>query len=73
MLRDANGQDIHIPIKDLDELVASKVSLMPDNVMAQLSYDQFIDLVAFLKNRAAQESLRGCRWISTWPGLMPAT
>jgi hypothetical protein len=32
---------------------------MPDNVISQLTYDQFIDLVAFLKDRAAQESLRG--------------
>jgi putative membrane-bound dehydrogenase-like protein len=59
VLRDANARDIRIPTRDLDELIASKVSLMPDNVIAQLSYDQFIDLVAFLKNRQAQESLRG--------------
>jgi hypothetical protein len=32
---------------------------MPDNVISQLSYDQFIDLLAFLKSRGAQESLRG--------------
>jgi putative membrane-bound dehydrogenase-like protein len=59
VLRDANARDIRIPVKDLDDLTASKVSLMPDNVIAQLSYDQFIDLVAFLKSRTAQESLRG--------------
>jgi putative heme-binding domain-containing protein len=59
VLRDANARDIRIATKDLDELTVSKVSLMPDNVIAQLSYDQFVDLVAFLKNRAAQESLRG--------------
>ena len=59
VLRNANARDIRIPTKELDELTVSKVSLMPDNVIAQLSYDQFIDLVAFLKNRAAQESLRG--------------
>jgi putative membrane-bound dehydrogenase-like protein len=59
VLRDASARDIRIPVKELDDLVASKVSLMPDNVIAQLTYDQFIDLVAFLKNRQAQESLRG--------------
>src|SRR5438445_5199305 len=47
VLRDANARDIRIPTKELDELTASKVSLMPDNVIAQLSYEQFIDLVAF--------------------------
>ena len=44
---------------DLDVLKPSKLSLMPDNVVSQLSYDQFIDLIAFLKSRGEQESLRG--------------
>jgi quinoprotein glucose dehydrogenase len=59
VLRDANAQDIRIATKDLDELAMSKQSLMPDNVIAQLTFDQFIDLVAFLKDRKTQESLRG--------------
>jgi putative membrane-bound dehydrogenase-like protein len=58
VLRDAGARDVHIATKDLEELVASKLSLMPENVVGQLSYDQFIDLVAFLKDRKAQESLR---------------
>ena len=58
VLRDANAKDVHIATEDLEELVASKQSLMPDNVIGQLTYDQFIDLVAFLKDRKAQESLR---------------
>jgi hypothetical protein len=32
---------------------------MPEDALAQLSYDQLIDLLAFLKSRAEQESLRG--------------
>jgi hypothetical protein len=32
---------------------------MPDNVVGQLTYDQFIDLISFLKDQKAQESLRG--------------
>ncbi len=59
VLRDANARDVHIAANDIDELKASPVSLMPDNVIAQLKYDEFIDLVAFLKDRKAQESLRG--------------
>jgi putative membrane-bound dehydrogenase-like protein len=59
VLRDANARDVRIATKDLDELKPSRQSLMPDNVVAQLTYDEFIDLVAFLKDRKAQESLRG--------------
>ncbi len=59
VLRDSEARDIRIASKDLDSLEASKQSLMPDNVVAQLSYDDFIHLVAFLKDRSAQESLRG--------------
>jgi putative heme-binding domain-containing protein len=59
VLRDANGRDIRIPKAELDEVQASKVSLMPENAVGQLSFEQFIDLLAFLKDRKAQESLRG--------------
>ena len=59
VLKDANAKEIHVPTADVEELTASKQSLMPDNVISQLSFDQFIDLVAFLKDRAAQESLHG--------------
>ena len=59
VIRDANGKDVRIVRDDIDELAATKVSLMPEGVVAQLTFDQFIDLVSFLKNREAQESLRG--------------
>ncbi len=58
-IRDANGKDVVIAKKDLDELKPSPVSLMPDNVVSQLGYEQFIDLLAFLKSQKEQESLRG--------------
>ncbi len=58
-IRDANGMDTTIARKDLDDIKPSPVSLMPDNVVSQLGYDQFIDLLAFLKSRREQESLRG--------------
>ena len=58
VLRDASGKDVRIATKELESLKASKKSLMPDDVVAQLTYEQFIDLVAFLKDRAEQESLR---------------
>jgi putative membrane-bound dehydrogenase-like protein len=59
VLRDATGTDIRIAKGDLDTLVASKTSLMPDDVVRHLDFNQFLDLVAFLKNRQAQEALRG--------------
>ena len=59
VLREASGNDVHVPKSDVEEFEASKKSLMPDNVVSQLTFDQFIDLVAFLKDRSAQESLRG--------------
>ncbi len=59
VIREATGRDVKIARKDLDKLTASKLSLMPDNVVSQLSYEQFVDLVAFLKSRKEQESLRG--------------
>jgi quinoprotein glucose dehydrogenase len=58
-IRESTGRDVKIARKDLDELSAQRQSLMPDNVVSQLSYDQFIDLLAFLKSRKEQESLRG--------------
>ena len=58
-LKESTGKEIRIPKSQVEEIEASKQSLMPDNVISQLSFDQFIDLVAFLKDRAAQESLRG--------------
>ena len=58
VLREATGKDVRLVKEDLDSLTPSSVSLMPDNAVAQLSYEQVIDLLAFLKNRAAQESLR---------------
>jgi putative membrane-bound dehydrogenase-like protein len=59
VLRDPNGRDIRLAKSDLDEVTASKVSLMPENSVSQLSFEQYIDLLAFLKDRKAQESLRG--------------
>jgi len=59
LLRDANGRDVRVGKDDVGSLAPSKVSLMPDNVVSQLSYEQFIDLLAFLKSRKEQEALRG--------------
>jgi putative membrane-bound dehydrogenase-like protein len=59
VLKESTGKEVRIAKSDLEEVEVSKQSLMPDNVLSQLSFDQFIDLVAFLRDRSAQESLRG--------------
>src|SRR5262249_30413848 len=59
VLREATGRDVRLRVKDLEQLKALKTSLMPDNVVSQLSFTEFLDLVAFLKDQKAQESLRG--------------
>jgi quinoprotein glucose dehydrogenase len=59
VLRDAQGKDIRIAAADIEELAPTRTSLMPDNVVTQLTLEQFLDLVAFLKSRPAQESVRG--------------
>lgn len=59
VLREATGRDNRIMKTDLDTLAPSKISLMPDNALSQLSYDQVLDLIAFLKSKKEQESLRG--------------
>jgi putative heme-binding domain-containing protein len=57
VLRDSTGANYRIAMKDVDSLTAMKTSLMPADVIKVLTFDQFIDLLAFLKNRKVQESL----------------
>jgi quinoprotein glucose dehydrogenase len=59
ILRDVTGKDVRIAAAELEEVVASKKSLMPDDVVRHLSFGEFIDLVAFLRDRKSQEELRG--------------
>ena len=60
VLRDAQGKDVTIPAGDVDKQAASKTSLMPDGAYSLLSLDELADLVAFLADGKAQESLRTC-------------
>src|SRR5205085_5922737 len=59
VLRDPTGKEVRIAARDLDSLVVSKKSLMPDDVVKHLTFNQFLDLVAFLRDRGAQEAVRG--------------
>jgi putative heme-binding domain-containing protein len=72
VIRDAQGRDTRIAKDEVESLAPSKLSLMPDNVVSQITYDQFIDLLAFLKSRQQQESLRGLVVDTTVSGPFPA-
>ncbi|AMV28344.1 HEAT repeat protein [Gemmata sp. SH-PL17] len=72
VIRDANGRDNRIAKDEIEALTPSKLSLMPDNVVSQITFEQFIDLLAFLKSKAEQESLRGLVVDSTVAGPFPA-
>lgn len=45
---DAQGTVIRVPKTDIEEMKALPTSLMPDNVVASISKEQFADLVAYL-------------------------
>ena len=76
VLRGVTGKEVRIATKDLAKLTPSKKSLMPADLARQLTFNQLMDLLAFLKDRAAQESLRGAA-LDFWvvgpfgPGLQP--
>ena len=58
VIRDTSGREIRIPADTIEDIVESKTSLMPEGVVAQLSYQEFIDLVAFLKSKETQQQMR---------------
>ncbi len=57
VLRGANGRDYRIYVNEIEEKIPSKRSLMPDETTSQLTLTEFVDLIAFLKDEAAQKSL----------------
>lgn len=58
VLRTATGQTVRVPLKEVDTLIAAKTSLMPDDAVKHLKYEEFLDLVAFVRSRVAQEEMR---------------
>ena len=57
-LRDARGQEIRVPAAEVERSEADPASLMPEGITATWSHEDFVDLLAFLGDRRAQESLR---------------
>jgi putative membrane-bound dehydrogenase-like protein len=53
VIRGPDGIDVTIPKKDLEELVKQPVSLMPADLVAVLSADDLVDVVAWLETLKA--------------------
>ncbi len=59
LMRDAEGREIRLPLADIEAFTTSGQSLMPSDAVSRLSFDQLLDLLAFLKSKDQQEGLRG--------------
>ncbi|MDR3637453.1 MAG: PQQ-dependent sugar dehydrogenase [Isosphaeraceae bacterium] len=57
-LKDAQGCEVRISAKEIEDKGPDKASLMPVGVVGNLSFNEFADLLSFLGDRKAQESLR---------------
>jgi putative membrane-bound dehydrogenase-like protein len=47
-VRDANGKDTKIPLKEIESKKKSLVSIMPDNLVNNMTEDELIDLTEYL-------------------------
>jgi putative heme-binding domain-containing protein len=47
-LRDGNGKDIKIDVKDIDTRTKSAKSIMPEDLLAYMTEDQLVDMVEYL-------------------------
>lgn len=48
VLKEGRGEQIRVPVKDVDELLPQKKSLMPDRLLRDLTPQQAADLLEFL-------------------------
>lgn len=58
VLREASGQEIRVPVAEIEEQARDNVSLMPVGLVADLSQKELAELLAFLRDKSAQESLK---------------
>ena len=57
-LKDAQGREVRIPAAEVEQKATDPISLMPSGVVGHLSFAELADLLAFLGDRKAQESLK---------------
>ncbi|RLT12084.1 MAG: hypothetical protein DWI24_06470 [Planctomycetota bacterium] len=58
VMREASGQELRIDVAEIDEQARETISLMPLGLVADLSQQELADLLAFLRHKPAQESLK---------------
>ena len=58
VIANAEGQQQTIPRAEIEEVVASRLSLMPEDAVASLEREELLDLVAFLGALGAEEAYR---------------
>ncbi|MFM1800942.1 MAG: hypothetical protein RJA81_294, partial [Planctomycetota bacterium] len=58
VLREASGQELRIDVAEIEEQARDSISLMPVGLVADLSRQELADLLAFLRSKPAQESLK---------------
>ncbi len=58
VLRDANAQETRISLEDIEEQAKDPVSLMPVGLLNDLSPQELADLIAFLRSKPAQGTLK---------------
>ncbi|HEY1066808.1 MAG TPA: PVC-type heme-binding CxxCH protein, partial [Pirellulales bacterium] len=59
VIRESTGKDVRTAKTDVESLEVGQKSLMPEGLVGQLNFDEFVDLVAFMKSRDGQAALRG--------------
>ncbi len=65
-VRDANGKDYAIAVKDIDKKSKSLISIMPEGLVATLSEDELVDLVEYL-TQLQTASLTPDSWMIAGP------
>ena len=65
-IRDANGKDYPIALKDIDKRSKSLVSIMPEGLAATLTEDELVDLVEYL-TQLQTASLTPDSWLIAGP------
>jgi putative membrane-bound dehydrogenase-like protein len=65
-IRDANGKDYAIAVKDIEKRAKSLVSIMPEGLAATLTEDELVDLVEYL-TQLQTASLTPDSWLIAGP------
>jgi putative membrane-bound dehydrogenase-like protein len=71
VLKDANAQETRIAVDDIDEQAKDSVSLMPVGLVQDLAPQEVADLLGFLLNKGAQETLKNRQQLDHFLAIGP--